>query len=666
MRSVFLNKNSVYRDTRAQTPALRKSRYSSPMGTETDDEQQETDMVELENSRNDDEDYDDEEDEEEEEEEESPKLVFKFSYQIETFERLSREGYRDGDGGFRRSSPPTATAEKYETFPAKNLRCVVEEPKAATFRVGELFCESINVSVEDIGILRGKSTDGKSELSASGKDRTESYVSARKDESEELVEEENSDFPEKILFLTENDFLESTDSSQTFTSHGGGFLSDSDFEEHFGYDTSPEKDSVEESHNNGKNQEGGYDPEEESNGGLESLWEHQDLIEQLQMELKKVKAIGLPTIQEDEDESPKIVEDLKPWKIEEKKLRPVDTIGELHKFYRSYRERMRKLDILSYQKMYALGLLQSKDPLQAISAVGSSSPPAFTSVFPVSLQLRKPRKPETEPMVKFVREIHGELENVYVGQMCLSWEILHWQYEKAIELWESDACGVRRYNEVAGEFQQFQVLIQRFMENEPFEVPRIQHYVKKRCALRNLLHVPVIRGDGDMDKRKGRRRELDDATYENAVTSEQLVEIMEESIRLFWRFVRSDKRSRSICKESRTKSQVEPEDPEELGMLADIKSNLQKKEKRLKEVLNSEKCIIRRLKKKHEEGEGEEGDQELHLFFSQVDMRLVARVLNMSKLTKDHLVWCHDKLSKINFVNRELHLDPPSFCLFPC
>jgi hypothetical protein len=90
----------------------------------------------------------------------------------------------------------------------------------------------------------------------------------------------------------------------------------------------------------------------EDSNGLETLWEHQDLIEQLKMELKKVRATGLPTILE-EDESPKIMEDLKPWKIDEK-FQHEDRMSELHKFYKSYRERMRKLDILSYQKVYAM------------------------------------------------------------------------------------------------------------------------------------------------------------------------------------------------------------------------------------------------------------------------------------------------------------------------
>jgi hypothetical protein len=54
-----------------------------------------------------------------------------------------------------------------------------------------------------------------------------------------------------------------------------------------------------------------------------------------------------------------------------------------------------------------------------------------------------------------------------------------------------------------------------------------------------------------------------------------------------------------------------------------------------------------------------------HFFFSQVDVKLVSRVLNMSRITSDQLVWCRSKLSQIGFVNKKMHVEP-SFLLFPC
>ncbi|XP_047963835.1 uncharacterized protein LOC125208297 [Salvia hispanica] len=382
---------------------------------------------------------------------------------------------------------------------------------------------------------------------------------------------------------------------------------------------------------------------------LELLWEHQELIEQLKMELKKVKATGLPTILED-SESPKISDDLKPWRIDESQRE--DCIGELHKFYKSYRERMRKFDIINYQKMYAMGFLQLKDPLQSISK--QKRAPTLKSLVSQNLWLSKHKIHGSDPMKKFVEELQGDLEAVYVGQMCLSWEFLHWQYEKAWDLWDTDPRGRRRYNEVANEFQQFQVLMNRFTEDELFQGPRVQNYVKTRCAVRNLLQVPVIREDNLKDKRRAEKRDMD----EYIVTSDMLVEIVEESIRTFWRFVRADK----DCSAAGT-SKKTPELPsqEEHKLLVEIRKDLHKKERKLKEVLRSENCILRKIRRYREE---DDSDQVLY-FFSQVDMKLVSRVLNMSKVTREQLIWCNNKLGSISFVNRKLHVEP-DFLLFPC
>ncbi|PKA47110.1 hypothetical protein AXF42_Ash011784 [Apostasia shenzhenica] len=91
----------------------------------------------------------------------------------------------------------------------------------------------------------------------------------------------------------------------------------------------------------------GFDYEE-----LDELWEHQDLIEQLKIELKKARAFGLPTISKQTQNS-RAIEDLKPFKIDEKLL-PEHPNGEHQKFYKSYRDSMRKFDILNYQKMYTM------------------------------------------------------------------------------------------------------------------------------------------------------------------------------------------------------------------------------------------------------------------------------------------------------------------------
>ncbi|KAK9116739.1 hypothetical protein Sjap_015686 [Stephania japonica] len=302
----------------------------------------------------------------------------------------------------------------------------------------------------------------------------------------------------------------------------------------------------------------------EDSSRLEVLWEHQDLIEQLKMELKKVRATGLPTILE-ESESPRMSDDLKPWNFDEKFLHE-DQMDLLHKFYKCYRERMRKFDILNYQKMYAIGFLQHKDPLQSF-AMQKPSAPTFGAILSQHLRLHKRRTPEADS-VKFVKELQSALEMIYVGQMCLSWEFLHWQYGKAKELLESDPYETRQYNLVAGEFQQFQVLMHRFLENEPFQGPRVQHYIKNRCVLRNLLQVPVIKDDS-RDKIGVRRRK-------DAITCSMLLVIIEESMRVFWDFLRSDKDDNTASWKGLLGSYVELQDPADSELLLQVQTILQK------------------------------------------------------------------------------------------
>ncbi|KAK3027309.1 hypothetical protein RJ639_040401 [Escallonia herrerae] len=383
-------------------------------------------------------------------------------------------------------------------------------------------------------------------------------------------------------------------------------------------------------------------PECDEEDEKDILWEHRELVEQMKMEMKSARIGGLPTISE-ECESPKVVEDLKPLKIDEK-IEHRDRMQEIQKFYRSYAERMRKLDVLNYQTMHAISFLQLKDPNQLISRKDSSVWEMKSLLVP-NLWQSKLRRIYVDPTLNSIKELHRDLEAVYVGQVCASWEILRWQYGKVKELLEYDPQGLNSYNQVAGEFQQFHVLLRRFIEDEPFQGPRIQHYVNLRRALRTLLQVPTVKDDCLKDK-KGRREE-----EENLVTITMLAEIMEETMQVFREFLCADKGFQGL--------QVNLQSNADTELLMDIKSCLEKKEKRLKDILRSGNCIVKKFQRPHS------GRLNHALFLSQVELRLVSRVLSQSRLTKDQLIWCQTKLDNINFVNRRIHVEP-SFLLFPC
>ncbi|KAK1309430.1 hypothetical protein QJS10_CPA09g01493 [Acorus calamus] len=84
------------------------------------------------------------------------------------------------------------------------------------------------------------------------------------------------------------------------------------------------------------------------------------------------------------------------------------------------------------------------------------------------------------------------------------------------------------------------------------------------------------------------------------------------------------------------------------------------KEKRLKDLLRVGNCIVKNFQHKREEDVSDQA-----LFFSQVDIKLVARVLRMSRITSEQLGWCQEKLNRIAFVGRKAHRET-SFMPFPC
>ncbi|RRT51148.1 hypothetical protein B296_00047629 [Ensete ventricosum] len=131
--------------------------------------------------------------------------------------------------------------------------------------------------------------------------------------------------------------------------------------------------------------------------------------------------------------------------------------------------------------------------------------PKFTYPFPESFRSIKfqPRSMSerlvhrlTTPKKEGVRDPYHELEAAYVAQICLAWEALNWNY---INFRQRSATGDSERASctacVAQQFQQFQVLLQRFIENEPCERGRRPEvFARTRISAPKLLQVPEFRG----------------------------------------------------------------------------------------------------------------------------------------------------------------------------
>lgn len=106
---------------------------------------------------------------------------------------------------------------------------------------------------------------------------------------------------------------------------------------------------------------------------------------------------------------------------------------------------------------------------------------------------------ETQHLHQPVANINQDLETAYVAQMCLTWEVLHCQYTQLSQKISSQPDSPIFYNYSAQQFQQLLVLLQRFIETEPFEPgTRPEIYARMRNALPMLLQVPKVQGSTDI------------------------------------------------------------------------------------------------------------------------------------------------------------------------
>ncbi|RDX99290.1 hypothetical protein CR513_17674, partial [Mucuna pruriens] len=526
------------------------------------------------------------------EEEETMRLVFKFQYQTwncsETFDFVNTDNNDKASG----------STNKHEFISGKSFSSFLDEPC-----VHSKYFPLENDSVKESKINFEPES---SERCVDAALRLKNVPSVEQPDEHQVENLNTNVFIEEISaadnFLSQDGFICVSFELDPISSIGDGFLSDTDFGTTIELDTMGNHNegnevlTKEELDFEGEKKSKSFDDgrrklEEETRmqnsdiekinlhgsegSDLDAQWEHQDLIEQLKMELNKVRATGLPTTFEN-SESQRIMKNLKPWEIDEK-FKHGNTKNELPKFYKSYIERMRKFDILNYQKLFAIGALKSKDLMLTFSSNENSSP-AITSFFPRIFHHSRRKKSESDPLKKFMREFYSDLEMAYVGQLCLSWEFLQWEYEKALQLWESDHYRLHSYNEVAGEFQQFQVLLLRFIENEPFQGPRVEYYARNRCAMQNLLQVPLIREpqlaaeDNTKEEEKFKTRDAD----KDEITSDMLVDILEESIKIIWRFIRADKDASSLTHKGPRETQVDLQDPADSDFLMEIQAELQK------------------------------------------------------------------------------------------
>ncbi|CAJ1951907.1 unnamed protein product [Sphenostylis stenocarpa] len=298
---------------------------------------------------------------------------------------------------------------------------------------------------------------------------------------------------------------------------------------------------------------------------------------------------------------------------------------ESYTVFQKYDEEMSFLDRISAQK------LQETESLRSIKV----SPRSISEriVFKFSSMNKKPGDTRHNP--------YHELEAAYVAQICITWEALNWNYKnfqskRASRGHEVDVgCPAT----IAQRFQQFQVLLQRYVENEPYEHGRRPEiYARVRHLAPKLLLVPEYR-ESENDQR-------DENGFQSKISSASFLMIMEDGIRTFMSFLKADKEKPCQILAAYFRRNRRPlVDPTLLRL---IKKVNQKKKMKVKDLRRSSKCLRKRKLK---------GEEEMEILMGLIDLKVVSRVLRMSELSEEQLHWCEEKMSKVRVVEGKLQRD---------
>ncbi|KAM2585167.1 hypothetical protein TB2_046068 [Malus domestica] len=309
--------------------------------------------------------------------------------------------------------------------------------------------------------------------------------------------------------------------------------------------------------------------------------------------------------------------------------------------YDKYWERMLFFERMSAQHLNGTGKRCIQTPMTPSPRSASKK---LTSPFRC-LSLKKIEEPddETEHLQQPENDLYQDIETSYVGQLCLSWEALHCQYTQLNQLIACQPENPNSYNHSAQQFQQFQVLLQRYIENEPFEEGhRAEIYARTQRLLPNLLRVPNIQGP----IQKGNEEELD-----SVVHAPDLIKIIETSILTFQLFLKMDKKKPSSVL-NLFGNQNQAATP-----LQQIQSSLEKKWMKLKE--------LQKRRKGWKKKSWPQLQEDVQLLFSLIDAKVLSRTLRMVRISKEQLFWCEEKMKKLDLVDGKLWRDP-SPTLFPC
>ncbi|XP_061344932.1 uncharacterized protein LOC133290826 [Gastrolobium bilobum] len=322
---------------------------------------------------------------------------------------------------------------------------------------------------------------------------------------------------------------------------------------------------------------------------------------------------------------------------------------ESYTLFQKYDEEMEFLDRIGAQKLH------ENESLRSIQVSPRSISERIVYRFPTIN-----KKP-----ADFGHNPYRELEAAYVAQICLTWEALSWNYKNfhskhASRQGLDTGCPAT----VAQQFQQFRVLLKRYIENEPYEHGRRPEiYARMRLLAPKLLLVPEYQGmvitfapslvAVDFMSKESEEGQKDGDFHRN-ISSASFLKIMEDGIRTFMNFLKTDKEKPcQILAAYFRRNQRGTVDPTLLQLMKKVN---QKKGMKAKDLRYSGKCMRKRKLNVEEE---------MEILMALIDLKVVSRVLRMNDLSEQQLHWCEEKMSKVSIMGGKLQRDYSTPLFFP-
>ncbi|XP_042067110.1 uncharacterized protein LOC121810399 [Salvia splendens] len=308
-------------------------------------------------------------------------------------------------------------------------------------------------------------------------------------------------------------------------------------------------------------------------------------------------------------------------------------------FHNKYMSRVRFFDVLYHERLHGINAILNEH---------LRNPIIFDFMAPLT---NYPIVWSGTARKRVLKSLEFDLEMINVAQSCLFWEALDHQYHKVESLSLSENCGnILFHHNISGKFQEIEILLIRFVENQRCESQKSLSITRKRLSFQSLLRIPNAAGFVHMEKEN---------KMLGCIRPAQLLEAIDNCTKAFWLYIKTDDEKKPFWKyKGIWRAPPSVEDPQYLELLYNVLKDFHKKEIMLRGVEGKRKCWMRRKVKEVQ------AEEKRNIVVGMIDVRLVQRMLKMPLINRSHLKWCQDKLNNLDF-KEDTVFRGPNTQLFP-